>query len=294
MRIAKEYARVRVPAVAAHTGAGYGSMALAVGIWDEISVTLTTGEPKAVVLGEGSRDIPKDGRNPVIAALRKMLEELGLPQTGMELVCRNSIPRGCGLGESAVARAAAGMLIKALADKPDLLDFSRLLALCAPDAHSAVGVSAALAGGVTLTLEEDGGFRALCFDPHPQLKISVILPSADPLSGVSNVVLPQQVSRPDAEFNSSRAALLLHALTSAPQLLRSAAQARLAYHYRHDLMPDSVHLLERLRAAGWPALFAGSGPAILVFSPIPQSLADSLRGNGFRVLTADPVPRRAQ
>ena len=63
--------RVRVPASTANLGPGFDSMGLAVGLWDTYDVRLTDGEDAAEsVVGEGSSQVPRDGRHLVIRSMR--------------------------------------------------------------------------------------------------------------------------------------------------------------------------------------------------------------------------------
>lgn len=46
--------------------------------------------------------------------MRETMDRFGLPQAGIELVCRNSIQQGKGLGSSAAAIVAGLMLVAGL------------------------------------------------------------------------------------------------------------------------------------------------------------------------------------
>jgi len=82
----------------------------------------------------------------------------------------------------------------------------------------------------------------------------------------SRMALPATVPHRDAAFNAGRAALLVHALTQAPDLLLAATEDRLHQPYRLPAMPESSRLLTRLRAAGVPAVLSGSGPTVLALT----------------------------
>jgi homoserine kinase len=78
-------------------------------------------------------------------------------------------------------------------------------------------------------------------------------------------VLPAAVPHGDAAANAGRAALLVHALTAAPELLLPATEDRLHQSYRAATMAGSAVLIDRLRAAGLPAVLSGAGPTVLTF-----------------------------
>ena len=73
----------------------------------------------------------------------------------------------------------------------------------------------------------------------------------------------------DAAFNAARAALLVHALTREPALLLEATEDRLHQRQRAAAMPESLALVDRLRADGHAAVVSGAGPSVLVLHPTP-------------------------
>jgi homoserine kinase len=77
-------------------------------------------------------------------------------------------------------------------------------------------------------------------------------------------LLPAQVPHVDAVFNSSRAALLVAALTREPGLLLTATEDRLHQPYRAPAMRPTSDLVAQLRSAGMAAVVSGAGPTVLV------------------------------
>ena len=71
-------------------------------------------------------------------------------------------------------------------------------------------------------------------------------------------------SHKDAAVNSGRSALLVHALSSRPDLLFAATEDHLHQSYRREAMPRSIDLVTKLRGAGVAAVISGAGPSILV------------------------------
>jgi homoserine kinase len=67
----------------------------------------------------------------------------------------------------------------------------------------------------------------------------------------------------DAAFAAGRAALLVAALTSRPELLFAATEDRLHQPFRLPAVPISAALFEALRSGGVPAVLSGSGPTVL-------------------------------
>jgi homoserine kinase len=67
-------------------------------------------------------------------------------------------------------------------------------------------------------------------------------------------------------FNAARAALLVPALTSRPDLLLEATDDRLHQPYRRPAYPRTADLVAKLRAAGIPAAVSGAGPTVLALT----------------------------
>ena len=89
------------------------------------------------------------------------------------------------------------------------------------------------------------------------------MPTARGLTAAARAALPATVPHADAAFNVARAALLVYAMTTDPQLLMVATADRLHQGYRAAAMPETAELVARLRAAGVPAVVSGAGPSVL-------------------------------
>jgi homoserine kinase len=85
-------------------------------------------------------------------------------------------------------------------------------------------------------------------------------------------LLPSEVSHRDASANAGRAALLVAALTSRPDLLLDATEDRLHQSYRRSAMPASGDLVDRLRADGVAAAISGAGPTVIALSMRSEAL----------------------
>lgn len=104
-----------VPASSANLGPGFDSIGLALGIHDRYRAIVRE-EPGIVVdLGEDAQGVPADESHLVVATLLRCLDVLGEPRPlGLELVCRNTIRMGRGMGSSAAAIVAGAALAAAL------------------------------------------------------------------------------------------------------------------------------------------------------------------------------------
>jgi homoserine kinase len=79
-------------------------------------------------------------------------------------------------------------------------------------------------------------------------------------------VLPATVPHADAAAQAGRAALLVEALGRRPDLLLPATQDRLHQGYRRAVMPDTLALVDALRARGVAAVVSGAGPTVLALA----------------------------
>jgi homoserine kinase len=127
-------------------------------------------------------------------------------------------------------------------------------------------VAACLLGGLTLSWTGDGGPVADSLEVDDEVLTVVLVPDATLSTSVARGLLPDAVPHADAAFNAGRAALLVHALTREPALLREATEDRLHQRQRAAAMPETLALVDRLRDAGHAAVVSGAGPSVLVLT----------------------------
>ena len=101
----------------------------------------------------------------------------------------------------------------------------------------------------------------------------------DPLSTeVARGLLPDTVPHADAAADAGRAALLVAALAGAPEHLLTATRDYLHQEQRRPAMPESLELVDRLRADGLAAVVSGAGPTVLVLADSSGVSAGDLAG----------------
>ncbi|MFD5342363.1 homoserine kinase, partial [Streptomyces anulatus] len=127
-------------------------------------------------------------------------------------------------------------------------------------------VAACLLGGFTLAWMDGGAARAIRMDPAESVVPVVFVPGRPVLTETARGLLPRTVPHVDAALNAGRAALLVEALTRRPELLLAATEDRIHQEYRGPAMPESVELVNRLRADGVPAVISGAGPTVLALT----------------------------
>lgn len=289
MRFINDHARVRVPATSGNLGPGFDSMGMAHDLWDEVSVTMTMGTTRVTVLGEGHDSLPRDDSHLIVRAMHTALSYVDAPSGGIELVSRNNIPHGKGLGSSAAAVVAGIMLVRGLIDHPEVLDDQTVLEIATDFEGHPDNAAPAIYGGAVVSWHDGERVQATRLDVSPKVKTTLLVPREILPTSEARAALPPTVPHADAAFNAGRTALLVHALANQPELLLAATEDRLHQDYRAEAMSHSSHVLRALRDAGWPAVISGAGPSILVFAEVDDRMAKILGAQGFAVVPSSQV-----
>lgn len=270
MTFVKAPVTVRVPATTANLGPGYDSLGMALTWYDEVTAEVIDSGLAFDIEGEGAEELPRDETHLLYRAMESAFDLLGERPAGLRLTCRNSIPHGRGLGSSAAVIAAGLVLARALVDGgADRVDDHTLFGLANDLEGHPDNVAPALFGGFTISWLDGASAEMVRLDV--QTDVTVFVPAEAVATSVARSLLPAEVPHADAAFNAGRAALLVAALTSAPERLISATEDRLHQSYRAEAMPDSYKLVRQLRVEGIPAIISGAGPTVLAFA---HGLAD--------------------
>lgn len=257
--------RVRTPASSANVGPGFDSVALALDLYDEVVVTTRADDVLAVTIdGVGADTLARDESNLLVSTIRTAAKRFDVDVTGIALHARNAIPHGRGLGSSAATIVAGVAAVLAMSSSDDDLDLDSLLALASEIEGHPDNVAACVLGGLTISWQDASKAHAVTTRMHPSITPVVLVPAETLSTSTARGLLPSSVSHVSAAFNAGRSALLVHALTAAPELLMAATQDRLHERYRAPAMPESAALIEALRTAGFPAVVSGAGPSVLV------------------------------
>jgi homoserine kinase len=275
--------RVRVPATSANLGPGFDALGLALALHDEVEAGVTGSGLAVEVSGEGADAAAAGERHLVVRAMRAAFAATaGEQPPGLALRCTNAIPQGRGLGSSAGAVVAGLLAARALAGTrhpepsgsgagpadrtPEPLPDDALLALATELEGHADNAAACLAGGLTVAWNPGTGPRAVRLEPLPAIVPVLCVPVESMPTAAARRALPPTVPHADAAANAGRAALLVTALTQAPDLLLDATEDFLHQPYRAPLMPATADLIGRLREAGIAAVLSGAGPSVLALT----------------------------
>ena len=181
-------------------------------------------------------------------------------------------PDGAALPDEAVFRLAA-----ALEGHPDNVAACLAGGLTIAWSARPVPAGAAAAGtgtaAGTSTAAETGTAAGAAPDPRllriavpTTLRAVACVPLVPLATEAARQALPPAVPHADAAANAARSALLVAALTGAPEVLFEATEDFLHQPYRTDLMPETAGLLDALRREGAAAVVSGAGPAVLVLT----------------------------
>lgn len=277
MAFADRTVTVEVPATSANLGPGFDCMGLALGLHDTLTASMSS-TLEVVVEGEGAADLPRDERHLVVAAMRATWERLEHPSAPVELHCLNRIPQSRGLGSSSAAIVAGIVLARELlVDGVERLDDLAVLALAAELEGHPDNVAPAMLGGFVVCGQdlregqEDGW--AVRLPVVPGIRATAFVPPYGVRTELARGMLPETVTHSDASANTGRAALLVAALTQAPDQLLRATEDFLHQEHRRSAMPETLDLVHRLRNAGVAAFISGAGPTVLVLGVGEQDLA---------------------
>ena len=254
---------IRVPATSANLGPGFDCLGLALDFWNEIEVEATGSTLQITIEGEGAATLPANEHNTIYQVMKQFAarHQKTLPE-GLQIICRNRIPLGSGLGSSAAAIVggilATTAVLKLPTDLKDQLDFATQI-----EGHPD-NVAPCLLGGLVAAIKDQQKVVARTYEVTP-LPLVLIVPDYSFSTKTSRAALPVDVSRQDAVFNLSRLIFLIEALQDGDlDLLSLGMQDMLHQPYRIPLIPGATAAIQAAKEAGAAAVvLSGAGPSLL-------------------------------
>lgn len=243
---------VRVPATSANLGSGFDCLGLALAITADVSVTIGPSPQAGSAL-----------ESMVATAFRAAHRAAGHEEPReCAVVWEGNLPVARGLGASAAARAAG--IVAANALMGNTLDDDALLALGADLEGHADNMAPALFGGLQVVVRDGSRCHRLAVPVPAGLKVVLFVPDFEMSTQESRRKLPQKLSREDAVFNVSRAALLVAALAQGRwDLLDVATQDRLHQPVRAEIFPPLHDIFAAAKEAGAHAAYlSGAGSTV--------------------------------
>ena len=261
-----------MPGSSANLGPGFDSLGLALGLYDDVEVSVAPHGVTVEVTGEGAG--PGALRRARTSSSARCAPPGTSPATrppGIAMRCRNAIPHSRGLGSSAAAAVAGAVAAVVLAGRDPELERDTLLQVTAGMEGHADNAAASLLGGFVVAWETAPGIPRSGSTLYGSTRTATSVrwrSSREPSRSTSTTrgLLPDRVPLADAAFTGSRTALAVLAFTQRPELLMPATEDRLHQGYRRPAYPESADLVDALRAHGVPAAISGAGPTVLALT----------------------------
>jgi len=225
--------RVTVPATSANLGPGFDALGLGLGLYDDVEVRLADSGLEIEVSGEGEETAGRGEAHLIASTFRAAYRLIGPGEVaGLRIRCVNRIPHARGLGSSSAATVAGILAARALHPAGDKFTDGDVLALATEIEGHPDNVAPCLAGGLTIAWEGPDGPRLTRLDVAPSVRPVALVPDTRLSTERARGLLPETVPHADAAANAGRAALLIAALTTSPELLLDATEDRLHQAYQ--------------------------------------------------------------
>ena len=196
----QQWVRVLVPASTANLGAGFDTLGMALGLYNEIEVERIGDGLRLEIEGEGAERLQSLGsQNLTARAVMGTLQHLEGRAGGLRVRMLNRIPLSRGLGSSSAAAlggvAAAAALAGASLSPEEMLD------LALPLERHPDNITPALLGGLTVATLVEGKVRCVKLPVPDSLQAIAVIPDFRLSTAKAREALPPTVPRADAVFN---------------------------------------------------------------------------------------------
>ncbi len=265
---------VTVPATTANLGPGFDCIGAALTLYNKFKFTRQSQAGFAIaVTGAEAKRVKTDESNLLYQAFVKFYQHIGQTPPPVQIEIQLGVPLARGLGSSATAIVGGLVGANQLAGSP--LSQAEVMELAIAMEGHPDNVVPALLGGCRLAATVETQQVAsphsweICDVPwHQDIVPVVAIPDFELSTAQARRVLPTQVSRADAIFNTAHLGLLLRGLeTGREDWIRAELQDRLHQPYRQALIQG----YEAVRAAAMATdalgmVISGAGPTLLALA----------------------------
>ena len=276
----KKLITFKIPATSANIGSGFDSVGLALNLYNEIHIYENYNSKKIEfeIFGEGENEISKKD-NMIYSAIKLVFKKLkSKPNKGYIIKCINRIPLSRGLGSSSAAiigglLCANYMLGDKLSIEKDILNMAVQI-----EGHPDNVAPAILGGIISGVVKKEEDFKYIKIKPPRNLKAIVSIPDFYLSTEIARNILPKEITRKDAIFNISRAALLTSALFSNRlDLLEIATEDKIHQDYRAKFIPNLNQLFKETKKAGaYSVTISGAGSSILALTKDNKNIIEKV------------------
>ena len=274
---------IKIPASSANIGPGFDCLAVALDIWNTLSIS--PGKNTISIDGYGHENLPEDQSNLIFQSFHRIFNEIGQSPPMVHFSCENNIPIGRGLGSSAAATIAGLVAGNYLSNRP--FSNHQILAFASDIEGHPENAAAALFGGFQIVIKDQNDLIASEVHLQKPIKAVLFIPEMEMPTIESRKVLSATVSRDDAIFNISRVALLINALSLGHlNLLSKATEDRLHQPARQEIFRPMPNLFHAAMNSGALATFlSGAGSTVIAFTQdkectIGYEMADAASKSG--------------
>lgn len=276
----KKLITFKIPATSANIGSGFDSVGLALNLYNEIHIYENYNSKKIEfeIFGEGENEISKKD-NMIYSAMKLVFKKLkSKPNKGYIIKCINRIPLSRGIGSSSAAiigglLCANYMLGDKLSIEKDILNMAVQI-----EGHPDNVAPAILGGIISGVVKKEEDFKYIKIKPPKKLKAIVSIPDFYLSTEIARNILPKEITRKDAIFNISRAALLTSALFSNRlDLLEIATEDKIHQDYRAKFIPNLNQLFKETKKAGaYSVTISGAGSSILALAKDDKNIIEKV------------------
>ncbi|MDD2362760.1 MAG: homoserine kinase [Oscillospiraceae bacterium] len=258
--------KITVPASSANLGAGFDALGIALTLYNYVWVEEADGteeNPLCLIESIDGAEIPTDKSNMIFQTAEYLYKRCGHPFKGLHIRQESNIPMTRGLGSSSACLVAGLLGANTLMGSPlSLHDISDLAA--GLEGHPD-NTAPALFGGLVTAVMDGGRVHTVSVPVSDRIRFAVFVPDFELKTEVARAVLPDKVSRTDAVYNLSRAALMTASLFSGSlENLRVAVQDRLHQPYRFPLISGAERIFYIAYELGaYATAISGAGPSVL-------------------------------
>jgi homoserine kinase len=238
---------------------------------------------KITITGAEAEHMQTDESNLLYQSFVKLYQHLEQTPPPLQIEIKLGVPLARGLGSSATAIVGGLVGANVLAGEP--LSQSQIMELAIAIEGHPDNVVPALLGGCRLAAtgvenqpqrRREGGEWEICEVPWCENIVPVVaIPDFELSTKEARQVLPTQVSRADAIFNTAHLGLLLRGLeTGNGDWLKAALQDKLHQPYRKGLIQGYDAVKAAAIAAGaYGMVISGAGPTLLALTDTNNSEA---------------------
>ncbi|MEH1989510.1 homoserine kinase [Nostoc sp.] len=258
---------VTVPATTANLGPGFDCIGAALKLYNEFKFTRQEeGGLTIHVTGTEVERVQTDESNLLYQAFVKFYQHIEQTPPTVKIEIKLGVPLARGLGSSATAIVGGLVAANQLEGMP--MSQSQVMELAIAMEGHPDNVVPALLGGCRLAATSGAGWEICDVPWHKDVVPVVAIPNFELSTSEARGVLPTEVSRADAIFNTAHLGLLLRGLeTGNGQWLKAGLQDKLHQPYRKALIPgyDALNIAA-VSAGAYGMVISGAGPTLLALA----------------------------